>query len=143
MIGAGGVGLNAVQGARIAGARRIVAVDLVGSKLEDARVFGATDGRARFPSRDPGAPRRRRWAAARTPCSSSVGAPRAYDEAPRYLAPGGRVVAVGMPPSGATSTMEPVILAAAGQGVIGSRMGDRGPRPRHPVDGRSLVAGPA
>ncbi len=32
VIGAGGVGLNAIQGARIAGARRIVAVDLVGGE---------------------------------------------------------------------------------------------------------------
>ena len=44
VIGAGGVGLNAIQGARIAGARRIVAVDMTEEKLEDARGFGATDG---------------------------------------------------------------------------------------------------
>ena len=37
MIGAGGVGLNAIQGARIAGARRIVAVDMSEEKLEIAR----------------------------------------------------------------------------------------------------------
>ena len=123
VIGAGGVGLNAIQGARIAGARRIVAVDLVKSKLEDARAFGATDGVLASGPKP--------WRAARAALGRgadavlvSVGAPRAYDEAPRYLAPGGRVVAVGMPPSGATSSIEPVILAAAGQGVIGSRMGD-------------------
>ncbi len=44
VIGAGGVGLNAIQGARIAGARRIVAVDRTEAKLEAAREFGATDG---------------------------------------------------------------------------------------------------
>ena len=44
VIGAGGVGLNAIQGARIAGARRIVAVDMSEDKLDDARAFGATDG---------------------------------------------------------------------------------------------------
>ena len=123
VIGAGGVGLNAIQGARIAGARRIVAVDLVASKLEDARAFGATDGVL--------ASGEKPWRAVREALGRgadavlvSVGSVRAYEEAPRYLAPGGRVVAVGMPPSGATSAVEPVILAAAGQGVIGSRMGD-------------------
>jgi len=44
VIGAGGVGLNAIQGARIAGARRIVAVDMSEDKLATAREFGATDG---------------------------------------------------------------------------------------------------
>src|SRR5206468_1820692 len=43
VVGCGGVGLNAVQGARIAGARRIVAVDTVDWKLELAKKFGATD----------------------------------------------------------------------------------------------------
>jgi S-(hydroxymethyl)glutathione dehydrogenase/alcohol dehydrogenase len=40
--GCGGVGIAAIQGARIAGAAEIVAVDLVDSKLEDAKRFGAT-----------------------------------------------------------------------------------------------------
>ncbi len=40
--GVGGVGLNAVQGARIAGASQIIAVDIVPGKLEFARVMGAT-----------------------------------------------------------------------------------------------------
>ncbi|WP_166390402.1 zinc-binding dehydrogenase [Nocardioides ochotonae] len=42
VIGCGGVGLNVVQGARLAGATRIVAVDLGADKLEVARRFGAT-----------------------------------------------------------------------------------------------------
>lgn len=42
VIGVGGVGMNAVQGARIAGARVIVAVDPVESKQESAKDFGAT-----------------------------------------------------------------------------------------------------
>ena len=43
VVGAGGVGLNVVQGARIAGAERIVAVDVDSWKLDLARRFGATD----------------------------------------------------------------------------------------------------
>lgn len=43
VIGCGGVGLSAINGAAIAGASRIIAVDMVASKLELARKFGATD----------------------------------------------------------------------------------------------------
>lgn len=43
IIGCGGVGLNVIQGARIAGARRIIAVDVDPGRFEMARRFGATD----------------------------------------------------------------------------------------------------
>ncbi len=42
VVGCGGVGLNVVQGARIAGASTIVAIDVVDAKLELARELGAT-----------------------------------------------------------------------------------------------------
>ena len=44
VIGCGGVGLSCINGAAIAGAGRIIAVDMVASKLDLARKFGATDG---------------------------------------------------------------------------------------------------
>ena len=43
VIGTGGVGLNAIQGAVLASAERIIAVDRVDKKLDFARGFGATD----------------------------------------------------------------------------------------------------
>lgn len=43
VIGCGGVGLSAIQGAALSGASRIVAVDRIPEKLELARGFGATD----------------------------------------------------------------------------------------------------
>jgi S-(hydroxymethyl)glutathione dehydrogenase / alcohol dehydrogenase len=43
VIGCGGVGLNAIQGARLCGASRIIAIDRLEQKLDLARVFGATD----------------------------------------------------------------------------------------------------
>jgi len=43
VIGAGGVGLSCINGAAIAGAGRIIAIDTVASKLDKAREFGATD----------------------------------------------------------------------------------------------------
>ena len=123
VIGAGGVGLNAIQGARIAGARRIVAVDMSEGKLEDAKAFGATDGVL--------ATQEKPWRAAKKAMGRgadavfvTVGAIPAYDQAPRYLAGGGRIIAVGMPHSGDMSSYEPVNLAAHGQGITGSLMGD-------------------
>jgi S-(hydroxymethyl)glutathione dehydrogenase / alcohol dehydrogenase len=43
VIGCGGVGLSVIEGAHLAGAAQIVAVDVVASKLDLARTFGATD----------------------------------------------------------------------------------------------------
>jgi Zn-dependent alcohol dehydrogenase len=42
VIGVGGVGLNSVQGARLAGAYPIIAMDLLDDKLESSKAFGAT-----------------------------------------------------------------------------------------------------
>jgi S-(hydroxymethyl)glutathione dehydrogenase / alcohol dehydrogenase len=43
IFGAGGVGLNAVSGARIAGASRVVVIDIQPQRLDAAMRFGATD----------------------------------------------------------------------------------------------------
>jgi S-(hydroxymethyl)glutathione dehydrogenase / alcohol dehydrogenase len=42
VMGAGGVGLNAIQGSRLAGAASIIAIDVNSAKLVRARTFGAT-----------------------------------------------------------------------------------------------------
>jgi Zn-dependent alcohol dehydrogenase len=42
VIGCGGVGLNVIQGAALAGARKIIAIDLLQNKLDFAKTFGAT-----------------------------------------------------------------------------------------------------
>lgn len=44
VFGCGGVGLNVVQGAAIAGAEKIIAIDTQQAKLDMAKAFGATDG---------------------------------------------------------------------------------------------------
>jgi S-(hydroxymethyl)glutathione dehydrogenase/alcohol dehydrogenase len=48
VIGCGGIGMNAIQGARLAGAQHIVAVDPVESKRDRAGIFGATHTAASF-----------------------------------------------------------------------------------------------
>ncbi|MGH0036041.1 MAG: zinc-binding dehydrogenase [Myxococcota bacterium] len=42
VFGAGGIGLNVIQGCAVAGAQKIIAVDMEDKKLEYAREFGAT-----------------------------------------------------------------------------------------------------
>ena len=127
VIGAGGVGLNAIQGARLAGARRIVAVDTQPAKLDIARQFGATDS-VLANSEKPWRQVHKTLGRGADAAFVSVGATAAYDSAPRYLAAGGRVILIGMPHSGALAHYEPAILAALGQGMIGSKMGDTVPR---------------
>lgn len=124
VIGAGGVGLNAIQGARIAGAARVIAMDLLPEKLEVAKEFGATDGvlvSAEKPWNEIARITEGRMADA---VFVSVGAIAAFEQAPRYLAAGGDMYIVGMPHSGAMAQYEPVILGALGQGFKGTKMGD-------------------
>lgn len=123
VIGAGGVGLNAIQGARLAGAARVIAVDLRPEKLAAARAFGATDGVLAGDDKP--------WRAARQIAGRAadavlvaVGLPDAYDNALRYLRPGGRLVMVGMPHAGQTARYEPMAVALLGQDLRGSMMGD-------------------
>ncbi|TCP44175.1 Zn-dependent alcohol dehydrogenase [Rhodovulum marinum] len=123
VIGAGGVGLNAIQGARLAGAARVIAVDMRADKLEAAREFGATDG-VLATGEKPWREARRIAGKAADAVLVAVGATAAYDSAPRYLAPGGRLVMVGMPHSGQTARYEPVAVALLGQELRGSMMGD-------------------
>lgn len=44
VIGCGGVGLNVIQGARLSGAAKIIAIDISPERLEQAKEFGATHG---------------------------------------------------------------------------------------------------
>lgn len=123
VIGAGGVGLNAIQGAYIAGARRIVAVDISDDKLADARVFGATDG---ILSTDDKPWQRLRDTIGRGADAVlvTVGVTGVYDIAPRFLAPAGRLVMVGMPGNDRIAGYAPDMIASYGQRLIGTKMGD-------------------
>ncbi len=124
VIGAGGVGLNAIQGAAICGAAKIIAVDLSQEKLDAAREFGATDGvlaSAEKPYRIVKALNGGRGV---DYVLVTVGAIGAYQTAPRYLCVGGTLVMVGMPPSGAKMSIEPVMVAASSHTMTGSNMGD-------------------
>jgi S-(hydroxymethyl)glutathione dehydrogenase / alcohol dehydrogenase len=122
VIGAGGVGLNAIQGAVLAGASRIIAVDLAAPKLDDARAFGATDGVLAGP--EAMATVREIAGGGVDAVFVTVGAPAAIGAAAGALAAGGAVVVVGMPPSGTVVGFDPTTLAAMNQRILGSRMGE-------------------
>jgi S-(hydroxymethyl)glutathione dehydrogenase/alcohol dehydrogenase len=124
VIGVGGVGLNAIQAAKMSGARRIIAIDIVEQKLAVAKEFGATDVLLGSDTKP--------WNMIRTITDGrmadavfvTVGAIKVFENAPRYLAHGGTVYLVGMPHSGVKAQYEPVILGALSQGMKGSKMGE-------------------
>lgn len=124
VIGAGGVGLNAIQGAALCGAAVIVAVDMAEEKLAAAREFGATHGLLASTDKPHRALREITGGRGADYVLVTVGSVPAYAQAMRYLAPGGAMVMVGMPPSGARVEYEPVIVAATNQKMLGSRMGE-------------------
>ncbi|WGH79773.1 alcohol dehydrogenase catalytic domain-containing protein [Jannaschia ovalis] len=121
VIGAGGVGLNAVQAARLSGAARIVAVDVTEEKLDTAREFGATDGVLA------GADGRAAMLGLGRLADHvfvTVGAGPVIDGALDWCAPHGTAYLVGMPHSGTVGHFNPVSAAYYGQGLRGTRMGD-------------------
>ena len=102
VIGCGGVGLAVVQGARLAGAERIVAVDVVPDKLAAARALGATDV-VDASAGDPVAQVREVAGGAGVEFAfSAVGAASGLAQAVRMCAYAGTATLVGVPPSGAT-----------------------------------------
>lgn len=124
VVGCGGVGLNAVQGAAIAGASTIVAIDLDDGKLEAARSFGATH--AVNPARERARDIIRELTEGRGVdfVFVTVGAKPAFDRAFDYITKNGSVVVVGMPASGVMAEYDPGTLAAWNQKIVGSKMGE-------------------
>lgn len=123
VIGTGGVGLNAVQGARLAGASTIVAVDLNDEKLEAAKQFGATHTVNSSAVDLTDAVRDITDGAMANYVLVTVGAQKPIEAAPALLAPNGTAVIVGMPATGVTATIDPVTMASLNQSLLGSKMG--------------------
>ena len=124
VIGAGGVGLNCIQGARVAGAARVIAVDVIPEKLEAAREFGATDTVLADNRNAHREVRRLNGGKGADYAFVTVGAGGVYEHAPKFLGTRGELIAVGMPASEDLAKWSPLILAFLGQSIRGSRMGD-------------------
>ncbi len=97
VIGTGGVGLNVIQGAVIAGAAKIIAVDLLDNKLEMAKQFGATDV-VNASSQDPvGAVKQLTEGRGADYAFEVIGLPATQEQAYRMARRGGMAVLVGVP----------------------------------------------
>jgi alcohol dehydrogenase len=122
VVGLGGVGLNAILGAQLGGAEKIIAIDIDGSKLGLARQLGATHT----------------FNAGHADCVADVlkltqggvdfavetaGAIAAMETCYNILRTGGQVIACGIPPSTATFEFRPAQLVGEERGILGSSMG--------------------
>ncbi len=94
VIGCGGVGLAVIQGARLAGAERIVALDLAPEKLELARELGATDVATSVDEV------KELTGGGIEYAFSAIGSPSGLVDAVRMCAYAGTATLVGVPPAG-------------------------------------------
>lgn len=128
VVGAGGVGLNAVQGAAISGAHPIIAVDTLDMKLDAARTFGATHG---INARREDAPQIVRDLTAGRGADYvfvSAGSAAATEQGVKMLRKEGLLVALGIPAIDATASISIYDLVLKGARVMGSRQGASNPR---------------
>jgi S-(hydroxymethyl)glutathione dehydrogenase/alcohol dehydrogenase len=122
VVGTGGVGLNSLQGARLAGAQPIIAVDLSEERLEAAPTFGATH--VLDPKIDaPEAVRALTAGRGADHVVVTAGSKKAIEEAMRLVRRGGSLIVVGMPPAGVTVELDPTELSHDGRRILGSKVG--------------------
>lgn len=136
VLGTGGVGLNVIQACSLAAARAIIAIDLVPSKLDTARRFGATHG---LLGSDPELKQKLRALTNGNGADYvfvTVGAKAAFVQSLGLVARSGSLVLVGMPPDGMTIDIDPGFIAQDNLRVLGSKMGNS----RIKVDIPRLVA---
>jgi len=99
VFGAGGVGLAAIQGARIAGARKIIAVDMFEGKLAMAKRMGATDT-VDASNSDPVDEIRKMTGGGVDYSFEAIGLKKAAEQAFNSLKAGGTATVIGMIPVG-------------------------------------------
>lgn len=122
VFGAGGIGLNAIQGGDLVGATPLIAVDTNDVKLDFARQFGATHTiNAR--QDDPVAAIQRLTDGGADYSVVAVGDAGAMRQAYDALAPGGTCVVIGIPPKGSTLELDATRIAGREKRLIGSCYG--------------------
>ena len=123
VIGAGGVGLNSVQGAALAGARRVIAVDLLDNKLAAAKQFGATDVINASQTDAVESVLRLTDNRQADYVLVTVGSDIAVQQALEMVRPAGTVTLVGMPPEALRPSLAVRSFAFKGIRLLGSFMG--------------------
>ncbi len=129
VFGIGGIGLNVLQGLRLSGASRIIAIDLLPTREEKAREFGATDfidaSKGDVPQRikdivsggNPDHGSGVDWA------FECVGNTRVLNDAMTSLGWGGNCVIVGTTAAGTMAEVSLTPLSFVDRGVMGARYG--------------------
>lgn len=123
VIGAGGVGTNSIQGARLREADPIIAVDLLDEKLDSAQAFGATAA-VNPTSEDATAyVRDRTGGRGADYVFVTVGSAQAITMAYELCRPGGIIAIVGMPANGTMIDIEANDFASSSNILLGCTMG--------------------
>ena len=130
--GAGGVGLNVIQGCAIAGAERIVAIDTSEAKLEFAKTFGATDLIKAAPGEDLTKSLKKLTGGGFDYAFECVGSGEAAAAAYKAVRRGGLAVVVGVAPANASTTVVTRSLPFEEKTLTGSYFGSARPREDFP-----------
>jgi S-(hydroxymethyl)glutathione dehydrogenase / alcohol dehydrogenase len=132
VLGCGGVGLNIVQGAALAGAYPIIAVDLNESKMALARQFGASHV---LMSDDDTLAQIRALTGGRGAdyAFEAVGVPALQEFALEVIRPGGMVVLAGLSPMGTGTNLPGAIITRQEKTVKGSYYGTVNPQRDFPL----------
>jgi len=129
VIGCGGIGMNAIQGAAIAGARMIIAVDKVDFKLEKAKEFGATHT-INSTREDPvQISKDLTWGEGVDYAFEAIATPATIGQAYACAGKNGTVVVIGLTPYTAESIpIPPLDLVLFQKTIMGTLYGDSQPR---------------
>jgi len=130
VFGCGGVGLNVIQGARIAGAERIIAIDTLEAKLDMARQFGATD--VLLSKEDPVKPLKKLTGGGPDYAFECVGNGELAAAAYRAIRRGGMAVVVGVAKPGDSTAVRTMTLPFEEKTLTGSYFGSCVPRTDFP-----------
>ena len=127
VFGAGGIGLNIIQGAALSGANPIIAVDISSAKMEIAREFGATHA---IMSDESAVARIKELTSGRgVDCAfEALGLPSLQERAFAAVRPGGQLTLVGTAPADSSANLPGAIITRAEKVVRGSSYGSVNPR---------------
>jgi Zn-dependent alcohol dehydrogenase len=122
IFGAGGVGLNIIMGAKLAGASRIIAVDKSEAKDDISQEFGATDFAIAGPEANDEI---RRMTAGRGAdyVFEAIGIPKVQEQCLDAVRPGGTVIFVGVSPMGSATNLPGAIITRQEKTVTGTYYG--------------------
>jgi S-(hydroxymethyl)glutathione dehydrogenase/alcohol dehydrogenase len=126
VFGCGGVGLSAIQGARIAGAEKIIAIDTLESKLAMAKSFGATD--VLLGKEDPTKALKKMTGGGPDYAFECVGSGALAEAAYRSIRRGGVAVVVGVAKPSDTTSLRSMTMVFEEKTLTGSYFGSCVPR---------------